>query len=425
MKHQMSLSRVLQYLLTGAITVVVALNWEVTWRLAQVMSSTSKYWVLSLQFLISALTITALMLIFERRVPRISLKLFQAAVAIGFTCYFMPGIATFYSMTFMSPGVAALMLALVPLWLWIYRMGSWQKKLPALLIGIVGAGVFFWGSAKTDQIGMREITIFFVLVAGSFLYATGIAFMRRIFWMHYGLEINLWAMFFASALFALMSFLYYEDRTVPEEFFERFLLFLGILGFLIYGLGTFFYRYVAHHPRLISTMTLTLGIPLLAVAYTWISPASRTPVSVVCVVGLGLVLFSLAFAGVHEQSGAWMTHFLTNTRRVGERVVCRLNAFIKSEKGPLLKIDVQDLSIGGVGFTCDDPIVVGDKTLVSLPIGEGWTQISVEATIVHAVKVPHPEKPNAILWHGGLMFINLPEERLQPLVEFLAGVGHH
>jgi len=416
-----SLARVLLFVLTGTITVLVSLTWEVIWRLASVMEY-GKYWVLSSIYLGAAATLLALNLALERRYPRMSIKLFQASMTIGIACYFMPGVATFYSMKFMSPGVAALVMALVPLWLWIYRIGDWRKKLPSLLFCSLAVIVFFWGSTA-EEVSAREWFILLVLFVSSFLYATGLAFTRRIFWMHYGLELNFWAMGFAACLFALMSFLFGEVRSVPENFQTSFVLYFGILSIVILGGGTFFYRYVAHQPRLISTMTLTLGIPLLAVIWSWLSDSFKTPLNVPCVISLLVFLVTLGVAGVGERSAAWMTHFLTNTRRVGERVVCKMSAFMKAEKGALTKIDIVDLSIGGVGFTCDDPIVVGNKILVSIPLGEGWTQVSVEAKIVHAVKIPDRSKAGQIRWHGGLMFINLPEDRLQPLVEFLAGMG--
>lgn len=417
-----SFARILLFLLTGAITLAVSLTWEVTYRLSQVMEA-SKYWVLSVEFLLGGLTILVLMLGVERRYPRLSMKLFQAAITIGICCYFLPGVTTFYSMRFMSPGVAALTIALVPLWLWIYKMGNWRKKLPALLICSVGVGLFFWGSTPT--INTREIFILLVLFVASFFYATGLSFTRRIFWMHYGLELNLWAMLFASCLFGLMSVLFYEPRVVPESFDNHFMLYLAILSVLILGIGTFFYRYVAHHPRLTSMMTLTLGIPFLGVACTWISSASHTPHNLPCLLGVAIVLVTLGATGVGEPSAVWMTHFLTNTRRVGERVVCLLNGFVRVDKGPLVKIEIVDLSMGGLGFKCDDTIQVGDRALVSIPLGEGWTQLSVEAQIVHAVKSTVPGKPTQGRWQGGLQFSNIPEDRLQPLVEFLAGMGRH
>lgn len=417
----LSLARILLYLLTGTITLAVATTWEVTWRLSRIMES-AMYWVLSLQYLIAAGTILALMLIIERRYPRISIKLLQASMTIGICCYFMPAVATFYSMKFMSPGIAALVVSISPLWLWIYKIGNWKKKAPALVICLASIIVFFFAVGTGEDISTREIFILVVLFVSSYLYATGITFTRRIFWMHYGLELNFYAMGFAACLLGLLSVLFSENRSIPEAHSYVFVLYLGFLSVVILGAGTFFYRYVAHQPRLISMITLTVGIPLLALLITW--GIGVTPVTFLSVASALVALITLGITGVGEQSAAWMTHFLTNTRRVGERVVCKLNGFIKSEKGPLVKIDVTDLSIGGLGFNTDDALHVGNKTLVSIPLGEGWTQLSVEAKIVHAVKVPHPTNPGAVRWHGGLMFINIPEDRLQTLVEFLAGMGH-
>ena len=125
-----SLARVLLYLLTGTITLAVSTTWEVTWRLSRIMEA--MYWVLALQYFIGAGTILILMLVLERRYPRISIKLLQASMTIGICCYFMPAVATFYSMKFMSPAIAALVVSIVPLWLWIYKIGNWRKKLPIL-----------------------------------------------------------------------------------------------------------------------------------------------------------------------------------------------------------------------------------------------------------------------------------------------------
>lgn len=417
----LSLARILLYLLTGTITLAVSTTWEVTSRLSHIMEQ-AMYWVLSLQYFIAAGTVLVLMLVIERRYPRISIKLLQASMTIGICCYFMPAVATFYSMRFMSPAIAALVVSIVPLWLWIYKIGNWRKKAPALAICITAITVFFFAVASGEQITTREIFILIVLFVSSYLYATGITFTRRIFWMHYGLELNFYAMGFAACLLGLLSVLFAENRALPEAQNYVFLVYLSFLSVVVLGAGTFFYRFVAHQPRFITMITFTVGIPLLALLIAWATGA--TPITFLSVTSAMVVLVTLGFTGVGEQSAAWMTHFLTNTRRVGERVVCKLNGFIKSEKGPLVKIDVNDLSIGGLGFYTDDALQVGNKTLVSIPLGEGWTQLSVEAKIVHAVKIPQPGNPGAFRWHGGLMFINIPEDRLQTLVEFLAGMGH-
>jgi hypothetical protein len=141
------------------------------------------------------------------------------------------------------------------------------------------------------------------------------------------------------------------------------------------------------------------------------------------ILGLVTVLSVLILVGTGEPSGSWMTHFLTNTRRIGERVVCHIKSFVKTEKGAVIQLEVTDLSIGGMGYFSDEQVHVGQNVLVTVPLGSGWTQLSVEARIVHAVRVFNPSQPTVSRWHGGLMFINMPEERLQPFVEFIASVG--
>ena len=146
----------------------------------------------------------------------------------------------------------------------------------------------------------------------------------------------------------------------------------------------------------------------------------ETPLNVFTLGGLGMVLFVLAKESWKGIPVYWMTLMLNNDRRQGDRLTCLLDGYVKrpGDAQPA-RVQVINLSIGGIGFRVDRELGANERIILTLPMGQNWTSVTLEGIVAHIEKKGITGFP----YSGGIEFQNLSGFRRQCVVEFLARVS--
>lgn len=402
--------------------IVLALTISTTWSmLAKVRELPQFYTPLALQCFLGAGVLATLLLAFERRLPMLSLRSAHAAVTEGTLIYFLSSAMFFWSLKWLPSGIVGVISVLTPLWLFAFGMGSSYGKLKYLAGGLVGTALMVWATGWTAH----PWSVFGIAVLASALYATGIAMAKRVFWIHSATELNFWSLIFGGTFCAILGFINLEwgKAAEPIRWSSSNLMYLAYGGMVICGVASYSYRYIGFQPDKLSTFLMTLIVPAGALGISIYSPGSsvmKLSMGPLGICGAVIAIGSLLLAGRGENSSFWMGHYLNNSRRQGDRVMCALSGFVKGTKGGIHKIEVTDLSIGGLGFRCDSYYEIGDEVVVTLPMGLAWTQVGLDCRVIHIQK---NENNTQFPWTGGLIFKNVTVDNLQYLVEFLAKIG--
>jgi hypothetical protein len=410
-----SVSTLIQSLVAAGSGVLVSMTWIVTAKIARIHAS-GYYWPLAFQYFGAAVALYVIPIVRHREFLRLSYKSAQAAVTLSVLFFFVPGLIYFASLKELPPVLGAMTLGLVPLFLWIYRIGIGKYRLLFLALAFAGIVLFYLGSVGRDHISLYKTQLLVYFFVGAFIFSIGIAFCKKVLWIHSAQDLTCFAMLFASVFFGICGLLFRETPFPEQAYRQSYNMWLLVLGPIITGLGAHAYRFVATTSSRIGTMIITAIIPLGALVSSYIMHRAETPINAYTGFGFTVFLVSLVLASRSERPGHWMSHHFNNTRRKGDRVLCRLEGYLKLPKGSLARFELMDISIGGLGFHCDSAFAVGDLVMVNIPLGENWTQVSMEGRIMHFAKSNNKEMP----YMGGVEFLRMREDILQVLVEFLA-----
>ncbi len=376
------------------------------------------YLPIALRFLMGAMVLFFIPAIFLRRFPQRSLRLLHAAISVSGLVYFMAPLLTQVSLQTLPSGAVALMMCTVPIWLTLLVKGLDTRSFPDLFLLLLGITTFFIGVwSVAEERGNPMLGLLYISLACG-CQVMGIWLSRRLFWLHSALDLNFWAMLMAGGAHGLLAMLHGEHNHIilHGKLYPTYGL-VVFLGLVSTGAAAYLYRVESITRR--SLLLLTLSVPVFSLAIG-VAAMGETPLNAFTAVGMAISLFALGKACWQGIPGHWMTLLLNNDRRQGDRLVCLLDGFLKRMGDPqALRVQVVDLSIGGIGFRLDREVNRGDNVIVTLPMGKNWTSVTLEGKIAHVDKQGNREFP----FTGGIEFQNLSGHRRQCVVEFLARVS--
>ncbi len=376
------------------------------------------YLPLALRFLFGAATLFFLPLIFLKRLPQSSLRLLHAALSVSSLTYFLAPLLLQMSLATLPSGFVGLAFCTIPIWLTIVVKGFSSEKFAdyfLVILGLVVAMVGCWTIAA-DR-GNPLMALLFLTLACTF-QVFGIWLSRRLFWLHSALDLNFWAMVLAGLAHLLLSLI--QGEVVSARFYllrpEVAVLILWT-GFIGTGVSAYLYRVESMTRN--TLVLLTLLVPALSLILGSLA-LEETPLNIFTGSGLLMVLFVLGKESLRGIPAYWMTLLLNNDRRHGDRLVCLLDGYLKrpGDTQPA-RVQVINLSIGGIGFRMDRELPAGERIILTLPMGQNWTSFTLEGRIAHIEKRGVKDFP----FSGGIEFQNLAGFRLQCVVEFLARVS--
>ncbi len=409
------MNTLIQTVMAVFVGVLLASTWLFTAMV--VRAGEAFYYAIAAQYFLAALVGLVMQAAIERRLPVLNFKLLSSSITLGMICFFFPAVFTFTALKELPPAVAAMTFAMVPLWYWMFRIGRGIDRPIFFLAAIAGAVLYYVGTGGHEYIYGRHLYLIAGLLLSSFLFALGSVFCKKIFWIHSPKGLSFWAMMMAAFASCAMAWVSGEPSwsTWQRDQFLR-VLYLGLVGT---GLSAYAYRFLAVKPRNLPVLVTTIMMPLGSIGLTYLVLPQLVLWNAYSLSGLAIYIVIIALAARTESPAHWMSHVLNNSRRQGDRVICHIKGFMKKDKGSIAKIDVVDISIGGLGFKCDTEFHVADHVFITFPLGQNWTQITFECQIMHRHKTSDAEFP----WSGGVEFRSLGEETRQTLVEFLARIG--
>ena len=369
------------------------------------------------RFLMAALVVGSLGAFSTRRLPKISLRLFHAAITVSALAYVLSPILCFYALRILPSSVGALAYVSIPLWfvaLAFYNPSTNRRIFERFMV-LASIGVVFFGSFDEAALRGDPWTALLLLAVGVVCFMAGSWVSRRLFWLHSALDLNFWAMLFAAGVHFVFALALGEQTQVFEwdRVYWGYLLFLGMV---ITGLGAHLYRIKS---GVLPSLVMTLVVPLGAVGLG-IGLWFETPLNVYTVGGALVIIGILVHHSLLNPPSRWMVMYLSNTKRQGDRLLCLLPAEFQW-KEEVAKIQITDIAFGGLGFRCQKEIPVGETLMVSIPMGH-MNRMLLECKVAH---IKQPSKPNREFpWVGGLQFQTVSQSRWQSLIEFLARVAN-
>jgi len=376
------------------------------------------YLTLSMAFASAALILFLCQAIGERRLPQLSLRVLHGAVTVGTLCFFISGYLSFQALKYVSPVILAMAFGLVPLWAGVFGAGRGVHRPVFLVAGLTTILLYFVGTPAAGQLESRQILYFVCAIASSAFFGAGIFLIKKLLWMHSPVDLNIWSLFFASVVFAIFATTAGEVSILFNQN-PSYWVSIAYFGGVVMGLTAYLYRAVAAKVSALYVVTFTALVAaagMVAGALLW---HLENPLNLFTAVGALAYIGVLVLASRSEGPSLWLSHFVTNTVRQGDRVMCHLTGFIKGPKGGIGRIELTDISVGGLGFRTDTFFPVADSVVISLPLGQAWTQLSLDCRIVHIGKSNQPE----FAWTGGVEFMKLPPETQQVLLDILIRLG--
>jgi drug/metabolite transporter (DMT)-like permease len=363
-------------------------------------------------YLAGAVILFLIVSITERRLPDFSIRLFQAAVTIGGLVYFMGPFFCLVSLRTLPSALGALAFALTPLFFLFIDAKTFDRLLN-LMVGIVALCIYYYGSHTESDLRGNSFIAFVTLFGYPLCLAAGAYLARKLFWTHAPGDLNLWSMLVAGIAHLSLAFasgewsLQYEWGAVTWYY-------IAYLAIVPTGLGYFIYQIGATKAGTFGAMTYSLVTPTVAIL-TGYALWAESPINEWVGIGLGLMFAVIALDSYAIKPARWMCHYLRNDVRQGDRLMCHLDAEAKINEVSS-KIQVVDLSLGGLGFRSETGFAKGETVGVDLPISNQGGNLRLDCTVAHIQPYRSAEFP----WSGGLVFPKLSAEKSQYLVEFLA-----
>ncbi len=396
----------------------IAVLLSTTWLTSAILVRTTDlvYLPLAGRFLIGATTLFFIPVIFLRRMPQTSLRLLHASLSVSVLVYFLSPLLVVVSLNTLPSGMAALVMCSAPLWLSLLARGVQLNKLPNYLLLVMGLLSFLVGCWELAAERGNPVYALLFLAFACLSQVLGIWMSRRLFWLHSALDLNFWAMTLAGVAHLILALVHGELAKVPTLGKEVWVV-MAWLGLMATGCAAYLYRVESMVRN--TLVLLTMLVPTLSLLVGF-SAMGETPLNGFTLGGTLLVLFVLAKEGIRAIPAHWMTLLLNNDRRQGDRLVCLLDGYLKKQGDTATaKVQITNLSIGGIGFRLDRQIAGKDRILLTLPMGQNWTSVTLEGVVAHVKKGGTMEFP----YSGGIEFQNLSGFRRQCVVEFLARVS--
>lgn len=345
-----------------------------------------------------------------------SFKTIQASFTLAFLAYVLFPLLLFQALRVVPSGQAAMVMGSVPV-LALFGMGLAQVAWPFAVVSVAAGAAFFSGVYAQAMLRGDPVPAAFFLWGAVIVYLCALWTSKRLFWLHDALEIVFWSPLIASAAHFCLALIAGESwrdiRSWPFAYWMV-LAYLGVGG----GMGVALYRRVGFRHRQLEISVFSAAIPLLGVALGGVlwGETPLNPITISSAIALAVVLFT---GSRYVPAKLWMTHFLQNDIRHGDRHPCHMVGIVRPEKGASARIQVTDISIGGLGFHCDTKLEVSSDVVVELPLSDNWSQVTLDCRVIHL----HPSSDPKMPWAGGLRWRNMPDSKLHNVVEFLAKIA--
>ena len=375
-------------------------------------SSDAIYFPQAIRYFGGAVVLLAIPLVTMGRVPALSLRLLHAAITVAGLAYVLSPLLLTYALRVLPSGFAAFVYCTLPMWLLLVAYRAGREKSNQFMILTVGIVVLYFGSRDDAELRGDSLVASAALAGSVICLLLGIWVSKRLFWLHSALDLNFGH---GDRSRRPRDPGPREQRGAACDGMEQGVLAVsGHSHVRCHGSGLYLYRVESMRPNTVVILTLT--VPLASLFWGW-RLWGETPMSSITLGGAAIVLYILTTEVLMGTPSQWMCLSLNNDKRQGDRLLCVLDAFMRPIKaGKPARVQVINLSIGGLGFRSETPFKMGEQVMITLPLGHNWSSVTVDGQIVHITDARFRDFP----WLGGIEFRNLSLHRRQCLVEFLA-----
>lgn len=346
-----------------------------------------------------------------------SLKTIQASFTLAFLAYVLYPLLMFQALRIVPSGQAAMVMASVPV-LALFGLGRAQVAWPFAVVSVAAGAAFFSGVYGQAMLRGDPGPAAFFLSGAVLVYLAALWISKKLFWLNDALELVFWSPLIASGAHFCLALIAGESWRDVRSWPFAYWICLAYLGIGTGGLGAALYRPVGFRRNHAEIGIFSAALPIFAVG-VGVALWNETPlnaITVASVLALAIVLYA---ASRYFPAKIWMTHFLQNDVRQGDRHPCHLVGIVRPEKGASARIQVTDISIGGLGFQCDTKLEVSSDVVVELPLSADWSQVTLDCLVIHM----HPSSDPKLPWAGGLRWRDMPDVTLHNIVEFLAKIA--
>jgi drug/metabolite transporter (DMT)-like permease len=363
------------------------------------------------RFLVAAFALGVIQTAEESAFPTLSIKLLNSAAAAGVFFMALPAVLWMYSMKTAPPFLITLAMSLAPLW--IYSINHFKNPNTQYLFLISTAGfVLAAFSTSTAPLSLALILSAIAMTAMAGYLA------RHLFWIHMSVNLNFWSMLVAAIALFPLGFMF---ETTPLQWEIQYWALIGILGLLLTAGAAYSYRKFAYRLDARTTAIVLVLPTAVTIGIGLFMGVEKIP-SGLTLLGIVLALLPVAQMSRHEDPRYCLTHFLTSSNRVADRIDISLRGHIQVENGPAGNIRVKSISVGGLGFESDVYCPVTTKAVVKIPLGtKHFTQVLFDTVCAYTSKI---KEPGEFSWKGGLAFQKMDLETTQILAEFVARMGY-
>ncbi len=394
-------------------TLILGAVLSTTWLCIAVLArlDTAIFLPQAVRFFSAALVLLVLGWITTRRLPQISLRLFHASITVAALAHVLSPVLCFFALRALPSGLGSLMYVSIPIWFLLAAYGEGGDRLWQHVFIVVGLLLVTWGVWEQADLRGGGFLSTIALVVGMIAFMAGVWVSRRLFWLHAAMDLNFWSMLFAGVTHSLLALTANEYALIPRWTRSYWSLLL-FFSFIVTGLGAHFYRVRKGNVSSLILTIVTPGLALLLSFFAW----QETPINFQTVTGAILVLGVLFWNAWITAPNRWLVLYLNNDKRQGDRLVCLLIGEVTTSEAKTVKIQITDISIGGLGFRAAEGLKIGETVLVTLPIAQQGNNLTLTCQVARLG--PNSSRDFPIV--GGLSFKNVSEARWQNLVEFLA-----
>ena len=179
----MDFAEIKKHTLTMMGAIVLATILSTTWIVFAVLSRSEKaiYLPQAARFLSAALLMGLALLLRARRLPEISLRLFQASVTVSVLAFFLSPILCFFALRTLSSGAAAILYTTGPMWLLIFTQGGHRDRWVHMGIIVAGLALFMYGIFPDNELRGPTIVPVILLCIGLFVFVMGTWVAKKFF----------------------------------------------------------------------------------------------------------------------------------------------------------------------------------------------------------------------------------------------------
>jgi len=348
---------------------------------------------------------------------RLGLRTFQASLVLGFLAYVLCPLMAFQALRVLPSGVITLGFAALPIFVMV-GYAVYRNRMAYVVLSLGALTAFVVGAQGEAALRGDPWSSLVILAGGIFSFSLAMWLTKKVFWLHSSWELCFWSLLMASGILFLLSAVAGEPVTAGKAWPPVYWAYLLLSSF---GMAICMLAYRATVYRLGSggNLVMTLTIPIVGLLLGYFS-WEETPLNVLTLSSSAVILLSLVLNSKRVKSGLWLSHFLYNDMRKGDRINCRLDGYLRSNTtAGTGRVRVEDISIGGLGVLTDATPEVNQHVILDLPLSESGNQMTLECQVVHY----HPNKGGEFPLFVGLVWLPMKAERAEDIVEFLAKAG--